>query len=76
MFFKMSLKIYIYIYIHSTFMRYMFRPHRVIFRKHLFKESTALCTLYYRMSVLGIIFIAASLCTIVCAAVLVVCILC
>jgi hypothetical protein len=26
-------------------MRYMFRPHRTIFRQHIFKESTALCTL-------------------------------
>jgi hypothetical protein len=27
------------------FMRYMFRPHRAIFRQHTFKESTVLCTL-------------------------------
>jgi hypothetical protein len=26
-------------------MRYMFRPHRVIFRKHIIKKSTALHTL-------------------------------
>jgi hypothetical protein len=26
-------------------MRYMFRPHRAIFRQHIIKESTALCTL-------------------------------
>jgi hypothetical protein len=35
--FKMSLK---YIYIHFVFMRYMFRPHRAIFRQHTIKEST------------------------------------
>jgi hypothetical protein len=38
----MSLK---YNNIHSTFMRYMFRPHRAIFRQHIIKESTALRTL-------------------------------
>jgi hypothetical protein len=27
------------------FMRYMFRPHRAIFRQHTVKESSALCTL-------------------------------
>jgi hypothetical protein len=33
------------IYIHSMFMRCMFRPHRAIFRQHMINESTALhCT--------------------------------
>jgi hypothetical protein len=27
------------------FMRYMFQPHRAIFRQHIFKESPALCIL-------------------------------
>jgi hypothetical protein len=73
-------------------MRYMFRPHRAIFRQQIFKESTALCTLsnstlkvrhccyylfcYYRMFVLPIFYTAAALCPTGCAAPLVVCILC
>jgi hypothetical protein len=27
------------------FVRYMFRPHRAIFRQYIIKESTTLCTL-------------------------------
>jgi hypothetical protein len=32
-------------YIYILFMRYMFRRHRAIFRKHIIKESTVLCNL-------------------------------
>jgi hypothetical protein len=39
----MSLK-YSYIQIHSIFMGYMFRPHRIIFRQHIIQKSTALHT--------------------------------
>jgi hypothetical protein len=70
------------------FMRYVFRPHRTIFRQHIIKESTALCTMSVALlstSLLLILvlsdvcssyLIAAVLCFIGCAAPLVVCFMC
>jgi hypothetical protein len=60
------------IYIHSMYMRYMLRPHRAIFREHIIKKSTALCSKYwcYVMFVLPVVLRP------FCAAPLVVCFMC
>jgi hypothetical protein len=53
-------------------MRYMFRPHRTIFRQHTSKESIALCTLLIVLSkyvvfiIIIIIIIIISFCVIGC----------
>jgi hypothetical protein len=68
-------------------MRYMFRAHRVIFRQHTFKESTALCTLsivllkyvvviIINFGVIGCLFFLCFVLRPLCTALLVVCVLC